>query len=243
MINSRKSFGLLLAGLAICLPGQALLAQTTDVSYTETVLPSNMRDISASGTALVLTDDQVSGPIAIGFLFNFYGNTYSTAYVSSNGFVTFDSSGGSGCCSGQALPNPDTPNNLVAGYWEDLDPPEGAGNVRVQTLGTAPDRMFVVGFYNVQHFPSGNASTFEMILHEGSDNVELQYGVGSTDGGDHSIGIESASGIFGHQVAYGNVSIFDTGRLLETRLLMMVIPPRWRSQSPATPACPWSRPR
>ena len=45
--------------------------------------------VAGTGTTVSLSDDEVSGALPIGFDFNFYGNTYSEFYISSNCFVTF----------------------------------------------------------------------------------------------------------------------------------------------------------
>ena len=64
-------------------------------------------------------------------------------------------------------------------YWEDLqqDYLDGIGNVFVQTLGTAPNRRFVVEWYNlpVNVIGGGNTITFEAILFEGSNDILFQY--------------------------------------------------------------------
>jgi hypothetical protein len=185
-----------------------------DFGYESTPIPVDLRNISGSGTLLNLGDDTVSDAIPIGFSFRFYGFVYDDVYVSSNGFISFAHLFfGSGCCEGQPLPQGDDWNSLVAGFWEDLDPPEGSGAIYYQTLGTAPNREFVVAFYDVEHYPGGNAVIFEMILHENGD-IELQYGDAPSDGGTHSVGIENADGTIGLQIAYGNVSFFDEGFLI-----------------------------
>ena len=89
-------------------------------------IPYNFQDISGTGTAVTLTDDSVSGALPMGFSFDFFGTGYTDAYASSNGFLTFASGSSNGCCSGQALPNPLAPNNLIAGWWEDLNPAQAA---------------------------------------------------------------------------------------------------------------------
>ncbi len=80
-------------------------------------------DISGSGTRLHLADDQVAGPISIGFSFKFYGHDYTQVYVSSNGFITFNSNAGDGCCKGDPIPTPGgDADNLIAAFWDNLDP-------------------------------------------------------------------------------------------------------------------------
>jgi hypothetical protein len=53
---------------------------------------------------------------------------------------------------------------------------------------------FVVGFYDVPHFFDGPRVTFEMILREGSNNIELQYGDAPNDGSPVTIGIQNDGG-------------------------------------------------
>jgi hypothetical protein len=185
--------------------------------YTGSGIANNLRNVAGSGTQVSLGDDQVSGALNIGFSFDFYGSTYSSVYVSSNGFLTFTGGGSSGCCTGQALPTSDGINNLIAGLWEDLDTNgNSTGTMWYDVLGVAGSREFVMGFYDVAHFPSGNPTTFEMILHEGSNDIELQYGRLSGDGGTHSVGIENATGTIGLQVLLGSdiSSLANTGLLI-----------------------------
>ncbi|MBI2986154.1 MAG: hypothetical protein HYY45_05230, partial [Deltaproteobacteria bacterium] len=61
---------------------------------------------------------------------------------------------------------------------------------------------------------NGPQVTFEIILHEGSKNIELQYGPAPSDGGQHSAGIENSDGTIGLQIAFGNVSFNNEGFLI-----------------------------
>ena len=176
-------------GLATAQPAAAVSFPGPDAfGYKGSEIANNLRNISASGTFLSLGDDEVSGAISLGFNFDFYGNTYSQVYVSSNGFLTFNPGSDDGCCSGPSLPDGNSdPSNLVAGFWNDLNNPQG--NIRYQTTGSPGSQEFVVGFYDVPHFFDGPRVTFEMILHEGSNNIELQYGAAPNDGSSVTIGI------------------------------------------------------
>ncbi len=195
--------------------------------YTGTAIPVNLRNVSGSGTFVPLEDDQVSVAIPVPFTFNFYGVGYTQLFISSNGFIAFTFPPGAkpdGCCLGRPLPQNDPGadgpwNNLIAGFWEDLTPPFG-GQIRYQTLGGAPNREFVVGFYHVSHFSGSSLVpvTFEMILHEGSDAIELQYGSApsDSDGFSTSVGIEDATGTIGLQVALGEDVAFNNQGFLIT---------------------------
>ena len=183
------------------------------LDYTANPISADLRDISITGTSVILEDDQVTSAIPLPFNFYFYGTQFSEVFISSNGFITFLSSSSDGCCSGQTLPDSFIPNALIAGFWEDLLPPEG-GTIRYQTLGSEDRREFVIGFYEVPHFPGDFPVTFEIILHEGTNNIELQYGSAPSDGGTHSVGIENFNGTDALQVAFGDVSFDNEGFLI-----------------------------
>ncbi len=121
-------------------------------------------------TSLSLQDDDVSEQISLGFSTNFYNiSTPSSVRVSSNGFLTFANSGNNGCCQGQNLPNSGAPNNLVAGWWEDLRPASGGGygTIKYQIFGSAPNRYFVLEFSDVAHYNDNNKRvSFQIKLFE-----------------------------------------------------------------------------
>lgn len=90
-------------------------------------------DISGTGTLLTgLTDDSFVGPVNLGINFPFYANSYSQVYVSSNGFLSFGS--GNSSLSNQNIPSSTTPNDLIAWFWDDLNPTV-SGTVHYQTIG------------------------------------------------------------------------------------------------------------
>jgi len=187
--------------LLLCVAGLAWAAEYAgpdDFGYTAESIPFNLRDVSTSGTQVSLGDDDVSDAIPLGFTFIFYGREYTEIFISSNGFLTFNEGTDSGCCAGLPIPSEDEINNVIAGFWNDLNP-RGGGEVSYQTVGTEGSREFVVGFYDVPHF-NGPPVTFEVILHEGSNEIELQYGSAPTK---HTVGIENAEGTIGLQIPVG----------------------------------------
>ncbi|RMB56781.1 HYR domain-containing protein [Dokdonia sinensis] len=150
-------------------------------------------DISGTGNNVALGDDQLSGALPVGFSFSFFGNDYTDFYISSNGFITFDPATGQGCCSGRVIPSADGRDDIIALAWEDLNPPSG-GTIRYETLGTAPNRMLVVEFFEVNHFGTPNPVTAQAILYEGSNKIELHTTTLNTGSGLHTQGIENADG-------------------------------------------------
>jgi hypothetical protein len=170
-------------------------------------MPYNLRDIRATGDPVVLTDDEtLNWPL--GFDFDYFGTTFDSVFISSNGFLSF-SSNATGCCTAVPLPGGSIPDMISPG-WTDLDPTEG-GTIHAETRGEAGSREFVVGYYDVQHnldFIDGNTpSTFEIILHEGSNNIEFQYlqllqNLTANGTEAMSIGIQNGPINDGLQVAY-----------------------------------------
>ncbi len=166
----------------------------------------NWQDISGTGTAIPLTDNSMSGAIPLGFALDYFGTNYSDVYVSSNGFMTVLAGQSNGCCSGQPIPTAGDPDGVIAGWWEDLNPSAG-GTVHYQTLGSAPNRVFIVQFTNVPHYSSGNAVTMQFKLFETTNVIEVHYQAAPSDGGTHSAGIENADGSAGVQWYYGTAGL------------------------------------
>ena len=182
-------------------------AVTTIAGYgVDDTITYDWQDISATGTAVILTDDSVSGAIPIGFSFDFFGTAYSNLYISSNGFITFTAGSPNGCCTGQNLPNTATPNNLVAGWWEDLNP-SGGGTHHYQTLGSAPNRVHVVQVTDVPHFGGGNLVSMQYKLFETTNTIEVHYQAAPSDGGTHTAGIENAAGTIGVMYYHGTAGL------------------------------------
>ena len=87
----------------------------------------------------------------IGFPVTYFGQSYSTAYVSSNGFLALGSSAGATPTSNAAIPTTAAPNGVVAPFWDDLNPAAG-GAVYAGVTGSAPNRTLHVEWFNVPHF-------------------------------------------------------------------------------------------
>lgn len=128
--------------------------------------PYTWIDISASGTNVspALTDDSVSGLIPIGFTFNFGGTNYTQLRIGSNGWIFF----GATSTAYTNTPVASSPvTNVMMPYWDDLNPARApAGSVRYQTLGSAPNRQFVVSYLAVRHYSAGGTNTFQVVLNE-----------------------------------------------------------------------------
>ncbi len=178
-------------------------------------IPYNFEDITGTGTLLSLNDDEVSGALPLGFSFNYFGTVITDVFASSNGFLTVLPGQYNGCCSGMPIPTPGDPDGVIAGWWEDLLPPAG-GSIYYQTLGSAPNRYFIVQYTDIQHFGGGNPVTMEFKLFEGSGNVEVHYAAAPSDGGTHSAGRENQDGTVGTQFYLGTGSLITPTAVLYT---------------------------
>jgi hypothetical protein len=187
-------------------PGTTITPSTT--LYDVNSIP--YANIPITGTLVSLSDDQVSGALPIGFSFDFFGNTYTNFHIGSNGFITFSTNTSSGCCSGQNLPTTTFPNDLIALFWEDLDPGNGGqpaiNEIRYATVGTAPNRTLIVEWDAVDHFSSGDNVTGQIHLHEGTNCIETHVQTQPATCCNHTLGIENATGTIGYSPAGFNAA-------------------------------------
>jgi len=150
-------------------------------------------DTSQLGTTVSLGDDAQSSALPIGFEFVFFDNPFTEFYIGSNGYITFTSAGSA---YEQQLPNPTTPNNVIALAWEDLYPPQG-GTISYFTTGTAPYRKLVVSFIDVPYWPNSSADvTVQAILYETTNCIEIHttYAGFSGSAQEETQGIENEDG-------------------------------------------------
>ncbi len=146
-------------------------------------------------------DDRSLGPFNIGFSFTFYGAEYTQFYLNTNGQVLFET--GSSAFSNVGIPNPSTPNNFIAPFWDDLV--SSTGTMYYKLLGSAPNRRLVIEWADVHRYSSSGSLTFEVILHEGSNRIVLQYHTldgASADGESATVGIEDGGGVEGIEYQY-----------------------------------------
>lgn len=128
---------------------------------------------TGAAQTLTLVDDD-SDLVASSRPFSFYGKSYTTFFVASNGHVTF------------AAANTDRSPDLatlhavprVAGLLTDLDPSSG-GTVKAEEFA---DRM-VITFSAVRQFSSASTNTFQMEFFLDTGVIRLSYGTVQTQGG------------------------------------------------------------
>jgi len=162
----------------------------------------NFIDITATGITVTLGDDATSDPISTTFPFHFYGTEFDEFYFNSNGYLSFDDSGSD--FSNSCPLDGDSPSNIVAIMWDDLDPGDTGALAYYQsfTAGNCPydgypGACMVAQYQDFVHWPGpdgGNAGTWEAILFD-DDSIVLQYAdVGVEEGSGSTTGIGNSDG-------------------------------------------------
>ncbi|NOX18766.1 MAG: T9SS type A sorting domain-containing protein [Chlorobi bacterium] len=136
--------------------------------------------------------DDVQRSVSLPFEFEYDGYVYDKAQMSTNGWLEFgtgtngserglstaDQIGNIGANQNGALASTARPTKALGPWWEDLNADQG-GVVRYETLGAAPERVFVVQWENMRAYYDASVTTrvnFQVRLYEGSDKIEFIYG-------------------------------------------------------------------
>jgi hypothetical protein len=163
----------------------------------------------SGGASILAGSDDGTATLTLPFAFQFYGQGYTLVCVSANGAVYFVPS--DAACVGLndfantdlSVVGPPTDPPAVLPLWSDLTfQVAGAGAVYYQTLGSSPNRRFVVQWNNAYPQGSQNPVTFQVILSEGSNAILFQYktvalGAGNraSNGGEATIGIRNRQAV------------------------------------------------
>jgi len=199
------------------------IAVSCNLNYTVSSIAYSPDPFTGNLISLPIDDRFSASYIPIGFPFCFDGIQYTQLLVSSNAYVIFDPiSCATNLPSGNATPDgysswdsnspiPNTtnaPRNAILFPWHDTDPARG-GSIYYQTLGTAPNRRFVLSFVNVPMFGSactGKTFTGQLKLFEGTNNIEVHL-----NRKDSCRGWNDGMAILGLHNFNGTRAVFPTG--------------------------------
>ena len=154
-----KTYALRVALLLTC--ATPLRAQT----YEPVLVTPQILGAPTTMTPLHLGDDNTRN-VALGFEFEYWGQTFTDVWVSSNGFVSFQS-GNHLCCNGQPIEM--AQRNTIYAYWSDLISYTGNPYYR------RDDGSILFGWYGVNEYGTNNSSTFEIGLFANGD-IRLNFG-------------------------------------------------------------------
>ena len=131
----------------------------------------NWIEISGSGTPTIMGDDDEFWPVP--FTFTFYGVTYDTICIGSNGGIYFEDDYLT--LGNTALPWYSVSYDLIQlilPHWDDLNPnAAGADDVYYQIIGD----QLVIEWHQVPRYGYTNYMTFEVILDASTGDIIFQY--------------------------------------------------------------------
>ena len=115
--------------------------------------------------------------VTIPFSFTFNGTAYTSVNVSSNGYLTFGATAPSSF-DYAPISSTATFDGAVAVFARDLI--SNASIIEQATIGSAPNRQFIVQWDNVRRYNGGgvvgDVLNFQIILNETPNTVQVMYG-------------------------------------------------------------------
>ncbi len=175
-----------------------------DISSTGTLIDANSAWIP---TGTFVGNDEGYIQVAMPFTMPFYGVGMSSAYIGSNGYVSFMAPTGN-TFTNAAIPTADAViNNFIAGFWDDL---LVSGTAAIYYGMSGSD--FVIQFVNMERYAGTTPEyTYEYIL-KPTGEIVVQYQAMGISGGTiiaSTVGIENATGTDGLQVVFNSAYLHD----------------------------------
>lgn len=212
----------------LCTPGTCvdLHADYTAVREATSYTVAPMQSVQTpypytGGTVIPAVNDDIFVDFQLPFTFCFYGQTYNTMLIGTNGVLSFNSgvdfgltTGGYNCpwAFSSSIPNASFPiKNAIYGVYQDSDIRSTANdgpvtnpavqNVNYYVGGQAPFRYLVVNFNELPSYQcgaNGGLQTSQIILHETTNVIDIYVKKRSAciswNGGRGLIGIQNAAG-------------------------------------------------
>lgn len=193
-----------------------ITASATPVGYTVSAIANNPYDPTLFTTNLLVDqlgtynggtpyvepvsfgtlDDGRWDNITLPFTFRFYGNTFNSLNISTNGWIGLGSSNTTATGYGVALPNAAAPNNVIHAITCDLTF-AGITNAAVLQyfeVGTSPNRKFVIDYSNVKFFSGTATANVQVILYETTNVIEIHTFNCTNTAVTKAQGIENSTG-------------------------------------------------
>jgi gliding motility-associated-like protein len=165
---------------------------------------------TAPSTAITLTDAGVATPaiaslddggwnnIPVGFNFNFFGTSYSTITVGTNGTVFFGTTPNVGDFTFTTLPSTTEPFNMIAVLAMDNDLRTATGGtIKYWTEGYAPNRKFYVSYINVKEFGDEKFSSAQAVFYETTGVIEVHVQSSTNEDRNKLVGVNNGNGTVG----------------------------------------------
>ncbi|EQB63512.1 MAG: YD repeat protein [candidate division Zixibacteria bacterium RBG-1] len=156
------------------------------------------------------------GPYAVGFPLTFYGNSFDSIRITTNGWLSFTSPNPN--FYNRSLPNDSGVFNLIAPFWDDLKLDTGSKVIYFSN----PDST-IITYSKIWRHPTGGPYTFQTILTK-TGQVVFHYKFIPDTLYSASIGIQNQDGSIGLEVGYNQDILQDS--------LAVQINPGWMEISP-----------
>ncbi len=181
-------------------------------------------DYSEQATPVVFEHhDSASDWIEPGFDLHIFGRAFSRFKISPNGYLTFSSDGDA--ADNVELPSPDAPDNIVAGWWDDLKP--NAGQEGFCWWWSDGADSLVVSWVEVPHynpFLNGGPFSFQIVMRSLG---EIVIQVENTGNEFFGYGESGTCGIQGLEEDEGFSIFHDTDISGELPYAVRITPPAW----------------
>jgi uncharacterized repeat protein (TIGR01451 family) len=216
------------SGNSLSFSGSLAAAQPPDVMVASDPggSPAGYLPLSAFGVAPVagVTDDSITNFNVPAFVYG--SQTYSRIGFVSNGYAIVG--GGSGPdlqFLGTSFPNAARPNNVLAPFWTDFNPPAG-GALRIGTLTDGVNTWLVLDWEAVKEYSAARVDSFQIWIRTGTvEDITFTYGTlqGNGDGGLLSVGAENLFGNRGSTYYFNGTGTLPTSA---TELRVSTTPPQ-----------------
>ncbi len=153
-------------------------------------------DIRTTGTLMssISSCDDCFQAQGLSFAFPFYGASFNSLYVSSNGYLTFGT--GSSNLGNYPLPSTSMPTNLVSAFFDDLLP-SATGDIYFQDFGDSA----IIQFQTVAFYSGSGTVTFQMVLHS-NGTIFMYYQNLTGNVLSSTTGIQNGTATIGLNVQY-----------------------------------------
>jgi hypothetical protein len=149
-----------------------------------------------SGFTPLSGDNAIAGvTLPAGFTVTIEGTSYSTLTIGTNGIIQFGTTTGANPTGNASLPSASFTGPTIFYYWDNLQT-EG-GNIRYGTVGTSPNRTFIVDFQENLVASPGDKVNGQVQIHERSNLINVKYRSTLSDpanGQSATIGFQGAGG-------------------------------------------------
>jgi len=228
------------ASLTNVCPGTAVTVNTglsaqnftsASIPFAALTAPISAVTLATGGLATPATDlgfgldDGGWSNIPVGFGFNFFGTSYTTVSIGTNGTVFMGNTGNVGDYTFTTLPSINEPFNMIAVLAMDhnLNGVTG-GTIKYWTEGITPNRKFVVNYESIQEFGATEFSTAQAILFETSGIAEVHVTSSTNVDRNKLVGINNGNGTEG-VLAYASGTVASPTNPISTPFAYRFSPP------------------